>query len=89
MSSVRPFGNKLPSIGESLNPHAFHKRVYREMNPKAATPNPPPPPVIEDTEARQQDEADRLRSRRGRAAAVLTRGNAGVPMTAAKTLLGQ
>jgi hypothetical protein len=54
--------------------------------PKTATPG--PPPVIEDTAGRQQDEADRIRMRKGRASAILTPGGAGTPLTAAKTLLG-
>jgi len=88
MANVRPFGKDLPSIKQSFDPHSYHKQVWRKMNPKAEPPNAPPPPVIEDTEARQQDEADLLRRRKGRAAAVLTGGNAGVPMTASKVLLG-
>lgn len=87
MSSYRPFGSDLPSVGESLNPHAFHKRKYNEMKaPKVAAIA--PPPVIEDTAGREQDTADALRRRKGRAAAVLSGGDAGVPMTASKTLLG-
>lgn len=53
--------------------------------PKPAAP--PPPPVIEDTDGRRQDEADRIRMRRGRASAYLA-GNTGAPLTASKVLLG-
>lgn len=62
------------------------KLGLRKPNPP--TPQAPTPPAIEDADARRQDEGDRLRRRRGRAAAVLTDGNAGTPMTASKTLLG-
>lgn len=63
-------------------------QVLKALTPNVPVPKTPPPPVIEDTEAKQQDEADRLRMRKGRAAANLTQGAAGVPMTAAKVLLG-
>ena len=48
----------------------------------------PPPPVIEDTEATQQDYADMLRRRRGRAASILSDKAPQQPQTAAKVLLG-
>jgi hypothetical protein len=50
----------------------------------------PPPPVIEDTEAVQQDYADMLRRRRGRAASILSDTPKGqqAPQTASKVLLG-
>lgn len=69
------------------------KRVTRTakgdfgMN-KPKTANIPPPPVIEDTAGREQDTADALRRRKGRAASILSGGDAGVPLTAGKTLLG-
>lgn len=66
----------------------LHYRIQKQLNPEGPSPDAPPPPVIEDTEGRQQDEADRLRRRKGRAAAVLTNGAPGVPMTATKILLG-
>lgn len=47
----------------------------------------PPPPVIADTSATQQDYADQLRHRQGRAAAILTQTGQ-QPQTASKTLLG-
>ncbi len=101
MSSQRPFGKYSPSVKASYNPavaphdpvltgraNTPHNRdPFLPRNPGA--PTAPPPPIIEDTEGRQQDTADMLRRRRGRAASVLTDGNAGVPMTASKTLLGQ
>lgn len=60
------------------------------MRPKApSTAAAPPPPVAEDTAAAQQDYADRLRQRRGRAASVLTKPGQQQPQTAAKQLLGQ
>lgn len=62
------------------------KLGIRKPNP--ATPQAPTPPAIEDTEARRQDESDRIRMRRGRAAAILSDRSAGTPMTASKTLLG-
>lgn len=47
----------------------------------------PPPPTVEDTAATQQDYADQLRRRQGRASAILTQS--GPPaQTAAKQLLG-
>lgn len=58
------------------------------LQPKVSQAPAPAPPVIEDTSATQQQYADQLRQRKGRAAAVLTGGNAGTPTTAAKTLLG-
>lgn len=49
----------------------------------------PPPPVIEDTEATQQDYADMLRRRRGRAASILSdKAPQQQPQTASKVLLG-
>ncbi len=49
---------------------------------------PPPPPTIDDATIRQQQSNAMLR-RRGRAATLLTgEGGAGLPQTAAKTLLG-
>lgn len=48
----------------------------------------PPPPVIEDTDATQQDYADMLRRRKGRAASILHDKSAPKPQTAAKQLLG-
>ena len=68
-------------VGEKV-----HNRLGISTNKPA--PTTPPPPTIEDTEGAQQDEADRLRRRKGRAAAVLTQGQAGVPQTAGKVLLG-
>lgn len=58
------------------------------LQPKQSNPPAPAPPVIEDTAATQQQAADRLRMRQGRASAILTQGNPGTPQTAAKTLLG-
>lgn len=59
------------------------------LQPKQTNPPAPAPPVIEDTAATQQQTADKLRMRKGRAAAILTpAGGAGTPMTASKTLLG-
>lgn len=50
---------------------------------------PPPPPTIDDA-ARKQEEAARMRKRRGFASTILTgQQGAGLPTTAAKTLLGQ
>lgn len=77
---------RMPTFRESIAPASY--KMLKDINKVPTPPNAPPPPVIEDTEGRQQDEADRLRRRRGRAAADMTRGNAGVPMTAAKALLG-
>jgi hypothetical protein len=48
----------------------------------------PPPPVIEDTQAAQQDYADMLRRRQGRASSILHDKSAPAPQTAAKVLLG-
>lgn len=58
------------------------------LQPKQTNPPAPAPPVIEDTYATQQQTADQLRMRKGRASAILTQGNPGTPMTASKTLLG-
>lgn len=58
--------------------------------PKAPPPPPPPPPpVVEDAAAKAQDEADRLRRRRGIASTILTGPQgAGTPAVGTKTLLG-
>lgn len=58
------------------------------LQPKQTSAPAPAPPVIEDTSAAQQQAADQLRMRKGRASAILTGGNPGTPTTAAKTLLG-
>lgn len=58
------------------------------LRPKVTTQAPPPPPVIEDTQAVQQDYADKLKRRRGRAASILSTPQASPVQTAAKTLLG-
>lgn len=58
------------------------------LQPKVTQAPAPAPPVIEDTSATQQQTADQLRMRKGRAAAILTNGNPGTATTAAKTLLG-
>jgi hypothetical protein len=59
------------------------------LQPKQTSAPAPAPPVLEDTSATQQQTADQLRMRKGRAAAILTGpGGAGVPQTASKTLLG-
>lgn len=66
------------------NPFNMFKR------PKINVPEPPATPTVD--EARQnQDITDRMRKKRGRAAAQLTSpvGDPTVPQTAAKTLLGQ
>lgn len=85
----------MPTIRESIDPKAMHQGEWGQMvrkklgiskDPEAV--DAPPPPIIEDTEARQQDTADMLRKRKGRAAAMLTGGNAGAPQTASRTLLG-
>ena len=56
---------------------------------KPKTPAAPPPPTMEDTAAVQQQTADQLRARQGRASAILTGyGGAATPQTASKTLLG-
>lgn len=81
----------LPTVKESVDPGALNRKIRRKAGinaPDPALPYTPPPPTIEDTEGAQQDEADRLRRRRGRAASVLTQGQAGVPQTAGKVLLG-
>jgi len=90
-----------PSIKATLNPgvglrdmESIARNRQRDgadpLRPrKPDAPGAPPPPIIEDTAGREQDTADMLRRRRGRAASVLTDGNAGVPLTASKTLLGQ
>jgi len=46
-------------------------------------------PVIEDTQAKMQDQADMLRRRKGRASSILTKRDAAAPTTASKQLLGQ
>jgi hypothetical protein len=59
------------------------------LQPKQTNPPAPAPPVLEDTGAMQQQTADQLRMRKGRASAILTpAGGAGTPQTASKTLLG-
>ena len=73
--------NGLPRTGGST--------LKRQLTPKRSDPTAPPPPVIENADAARQDEADRIRMRRGRASSILTGGNAGVPMTASKVLLGE
>lgn len=94
MSSSIPSGTfRPPTIRQTLVPHKarqdIRNRVDRIMgwDVQPTAPDAPPPPVIEDTEARRQDEADRLRRRRGRASAVVNDGS--TPMTASKVLLGQ
>ena len=90
---------RLPSVKATLRPDIGLKdaanilqnkpRSEEAMMGKAPpVPNVPPPPTIEDAQGRAQDEGGRLRRRKGRAASVLTSGNAGSPMTASKTLLG-
>jgi len=60
------------------------------FRPKVTQAAPPPPPVIEDTAAKEQEMADALRRRQGRASQVLTGGmGGGRPMTAYQTLLGR
>jgi hypothetical protein len=73
---VRSTHRSLVAIKDALKPDI----------PDPAAPG--PPPTIEDVDARRQDEADRLRRRRGRASAILTSGSTDVPLTASKTLLG-
>lgn len=58
------------------------------LQPKVTNPPAPAPPVLEDTAATQQQYADQLAQRKGRASAILTQGNPGTPQTASKTLLG-
>lgn len=59
------------------------------LMPSAPAVAPPPaPPTIEDTAAKEQEQADRLRRRKGRAAAILDKAGT-VPQTASKQLLGQ
>lgn len=94
MSSARPFADQL-KFKNAWNPdhlrtgpvgEKVHNRLGISTN-KPTLPT-PAPPILEDVAGREQDTADMLRRRRGRAASVLTDGNAGVPMTASKTLLG-
>ena len=57
--------------------------------PKQQSAPAPAPPTLTDTDGAQQDYADMLRKRQGRAAAILTGPQgAGTPTTATKTLLG-
>lgn len=93
---------RAPTVKETLDPVSGARDMRNlvegkgnrsaDVNPlspkKPAAPGAPPPPIIEDVAGREQDTMDMLRRRRGRAASVLTDGNAGVPMTASKTLLG-
>ena len=76
-----------------LNPQDRHERINRTFRSdrdtyfgKPEAPAAPPPPTIEDSDARRQDEADRIRMRRGRMASRTSDGSA--PTTAAKYLLG-
>lgn len=90
-----------PSIKASLNPGVGLQDMSNIVRNKPrdgddpltrkrpTAPGAPHPPIIEDVAGREQDTMDMLRRRRGRAASVLTDGNAGVPMTASKTLMGQ
>lgn len=76
-----------------FNPEDRHNRIdqtfRKDIGKKRDGPaKAGPPPVIEDAEGARQDTADMLRRRKGRAASILTSGNAGAPMTASKTLLG-
>ena len=59
------------------------------LTPKVKTMPAPPPPVIEDTAGKEQEQADMLRRRRGRAASILSDRTGALPVTAAKQLLGQ
>ena len=77
-------------LGDMANVASGKKRDGRDIfAPKMpGVPDAPPPPVIEDTQGAQQDEADRLRRRRGRAASFLSGNSLGQPATASKVLLG-
>ena len=88
---------KLPSIRRILDPLGLFGDDSRGFDKSALVPTPPPPmaPDIASAEAeviaRQKAEAlDERRKRRGRAATLLTGSEgAGLPATAAKSLLGE
>lgn len=66
---------------------------FKTPKPQTITPPAPlPPPVIEDTQARAQQDAEALRRRKGRASTVLSGkqdlGGANAPQIATKQLLG-
>lgn len=66
--------------------------AIKSARPKSGAPNaaPPPPPTVDDTAGAQQDYADQLAKRKGRASTILTNSSSqGAPTTASKTLLGQ
>lgn len=69
----------IPGIGKKI-------REGLGLRQKAVVPDIPTGPSIEDTAAASQDEADRIRRRQGRAAAILNNGS--TPTTASKYLLG-